>query len=111
MRKIHFIITITVILTIVSCDGRLASVLEESGKNRGELVKVLEYYKDDSLKREAAMFLIENMSGKYFYTGELIDKYDTLFSIYDSLHKRGDHAHNPPIIRQAMKNCRSNMAH
>lgn len=103
MRKIHFIITITVILTIISCDGRLAGVLEESGKNRGELVKVLEYYKDDSLKREAAMFLIENMSGKYFYTGELIDKYDTLFSIYDSLHKRGDHAHNPPIIRQTMK--------
>lgn len=103
MRKIYFIIATTVILTIVSCDGRLANVLEESGKNRGELVEVLEYYKNDTLKREAAMFLIENMSGKYFYTGELIDKYDTLFSIYDSLHKSGNHAHNPPVIRRAMK--------
>lgn len=58
---------------------------------------------NDSIKREAAMFLIEHMSDKIFYTGDLIDKYDTLFSIYDSLHKNGDHAHNPPVIRQAMK--------
>lgn len=103
MRRIYSVIIIALILTSVSCDGRLARVLEESGENRGELVEVLEHYKDDSLKREAAVFLMEHMSGKHFYTGELIDKYDTLFSIYDSLHQSGNHAHNPSIIRKAMK--------
>lgn len=103
MKKLHFVIVFTVVLAMTSCDGRLSRVLEEAGENRGELLEVLEHYRNDSLKREAAMFLIEHMSGKIFYTGEMIDKYDTLFSIYDSLHRSGDHAHNPPIIRRAMK--------
>ncbi|MDR1860978.1 MAG: hypothetical protein LBR06_08690 [Bacteroidales bacterium] len=43
-------------------------VLKQAGHNRGELVKVLEYYRRnpaDSLKLRAAEFLIANMPGKH----------------------------------------------
>lgn len=106
MRKKYFIIVITAILANTSCNKRIELVLEESGENRSELIKVLKHYKNDSLKQKASLFLLENMGNKYFYTGELIDKYDTIFSIYDSLHKRNEHAHNPPIIRQEMETLR-----
>lgn len=39
----------------------LKSILEKAGKNKKELETVLKYYKDDSLKLKAALFLIENM--------------------------------------------------
>ena len=39
----------------------LEQALSMSGENREELEKVLEYYKNDSLKLEAARFLIRNM--------------------------------------------------
>lgn len=40
---------------------RLAYALERAGENRMELERVLAHYEGDSLKREAARFLIENM--------------------------------------------------
>lgn len=46
----------------------MESVLSLAGKNRKELVKVLQHYEQslgDSLKLEAAKFLILNMPGKY----------------------------------------------
>ena len=39
----------------------LEQALSMAGENRSELEKVLEYYKNDSLKLEAARFLIRNM--------------------------------------------------
>ncbi len=39
----------------------LEQALSMAGENRAELEKVLEYYKNDSLKLEAARFLIRNM--------------------------------------------------
>ena len=39
----------------------LEHALSMAGENRVELEKVLEYYKNDSLKLEAARFLIRNM--------------------------------------------------
>ena len=42
-------------------EKRLAYALECAGTNRAELERVLAHYADDSLKREAARFLIENM--------------------------------------------------
>ncbi len=56
-------------------------VLEKSGSNRDELVKVLKYFSKDSLKYEAAKFLILNMRGKYSHSysklyNEAFDKAD-----------------------------------
>lgn len=45
----------------------LQNALEQAGNNRSELEKVLEYYKNDSLKLEAARFLIRNMPYHYSY--------------------------------------------
>ena len=42
----------------------LEHALSMAGENRVELEKVLEYYKNDSLKLEAARFLIRNMIAK-----------------------------------------------
>lgn len=39
--------------------------LREAGDNRMELEKVLAYYRDDTLKYQAACFLIENMPDQY----------------------------------------------
>lgn len=49
--------------------------LEAAGDNRSELEKVLAHYKDDSLKYNAAVFLIENMPGHYSYAGDEILEY------------------------------------
>lgn len=46
-------------------DKRLFHTLEFAGENRPELEKVLEHYKNDSLKLKAARFLIENMPQHY----------------------------------------------
>ena len=39
----------------------LEQALSMSGENQAELEKVLEYYKNDSIKLEAARYLIRNM--------------------------------------------------
>ena len=48
-------------------DILLEQALEMAGSNRTELQKVLGHYADDSLKLEAAKFLIRYMPGHYSY--------------------------------------------
>lgn len=54
-------------------DRHLDYALKQAGKNRAELEKVLAHYANDSLKLEAAKFLIRNM---VYHTG----LYDTLLN-------------------------------
>ena len=68
-------------LSAAAC-SRTPSDLEQSlrlaGRNRKELVKVLDHYStnpSDSLKLKAASFLIENMRWHYSYGGEYMDAY------------------------------------
>lgn len=56
-----------------SDDKRLKQALQFAGENRGELEKVLDFYKYDHEKYAAARFLIENMPRYYAYRGEAID--------------------------------------
>ncbi|MBC9797818.1 hypothetical protein [Sinomicrobium weinanense] len=68
------------ILLLVSChkyDVEIRNALELSGKNKGELIKVLEYYKKegDSMKLEAAKFLISNLPYNYSYDTTNLKKY------------------------------------
>ncbi len=50
-----------------SRDRELEEALLLAGENRPELERVLEHYEDDSLKLEAARFLIRNMPGHCSY--------------------------------------------
>ncbi|NGF57113.1 hypothetical protein G5B00_11370 [Parapedobacter sp. SGR-10] len=64
-------------------------VIEKAGSNRDELLKVIAHY--DSLgqweKKDAAYYLIGAMGNKYFYTGEIVTGFDTLFYYMDSLRR------------------------
>lgn len=67
----------------------MEDVLSQAGDNREELFKVIRHYqeKEDSLKLNAALFLVENMGDKYYMTGKSIDEYytfiDSVYQIMD----------------------------
>lgn len=77
-------------LTLVCCqspDTALERALILAGDNRGELERVLDHYRDDYLKLEAAKFLIENMCGHSSYQGNEIDEYyDAVDSVLQEKH-------------------------
>ena len=63
---------------VASCSSgydALEYAYKVAGPNRGELEKVIEHYKNDSLKLAAARFLIENMPGHYSYRSKAINDY------------------------------------
>lgn len=68
-------------------DSRLERALVLAKDNRGELERVLAYYRMDSLKLQAAKFLIENMPGHFSYQGNEIDRYyDAVDSVLQEKH-------------------------
>lgn len=74
--KIMFVLLICLIST--SCqsnkdDYDLNQALEFAGDNRVELEKLLKHYENDSLKLEAAQFLIRNMPGQYSVSSYGVD--------------------------------------
>ena len=79
MRKVSFIFRLLpFFITLLSCqNGKHGDCIEDvliaAGDNRTELEQVLEHYSDkgDSLKLEAAKFLIRNMLGHYSYADTL----------------------------------------
>lgn len=92
MKNIQIYIWYYAILLLFSAcikkDNHLAQALEVAGKNRNELLKVLNYYKNnDSLKYEAARFLIENMPFYGFSEGEELYKYLRYFEAYSKTKK------------------------
>jgi hypothetical protein len=91
-------------LSLLSChtNPKLNNVLELSGSNRSELEKVLKHYKDlgDKQKLDAAVFLISNMENAYSYQGENLKKYDTIFSLFDSLYQAKIYK-DPPFLKAA----------
>lgn len=88
-RWIIFIIAST---TLLSCskknDYQLEYALKSAGDNKVEIIKVLNHYKDDSLKYKAALFLIVNMPFHIYYDGKDIDKYYKYFSILPQTKKK-----------------------
>ena len=75
---LNIIASIIIVLLISACneDRMINKVLKYSGRNRIELEKVLEHYKNDPEKQKAAKFLIKNMSDHYsFYGNEIEDFY------------------------------------
>ena len=72
-----YVLFILLALILAACrsekDRRLEYALEFAGDNRVELEKVLEHYRTDPEKLEAARFLIRNMPGWYSYEGNELD--------------------------------------
>jgi hypothetical protein len=62
-------ILLVFVVGMFACKNKsdLERALEEAGNNRPELEKVLQHYRNDSLKLRATVFLIENMPGHYSY--------------------------------------------
>lgn len=81
-RNCQFIFLIIMTFILTGCDSKLKHALDTAGKNRSELEKVLDYFKNDSdaLKYKAARFLIENMPYHYSYYGKYMEKYDSAYS-------------------------------
>lgn len=50
--------------------------------------KVLAHYQNDSLKLAAATLLLDNIGDKFAYCKEDIERYDTIFALYDELNKK-----------------------
>lgn len=80
-------VTASCIFLLTACDNDrdilLEEALEKAGNNRAELEQVLAHYAGDSIKLEAAKFLIRNLPGHYSYadTSELIPYYDAVDSL------------------------------
>lgn len=70
-------------------ETRLEKALEDAGDNRLELLKVIDHYKNtdnrDSLKLEAALFLIENMRGHGSIWSEAIEDFRQKVNASDTL--------------------------
>lgn len=69
-------------------DSMLEEALELAKGNRQELERVLEHFKNDELRYEAAKFLILNMPGHYSYadTVRVSKYYDAVDSLLDAFH-------------------------
>lgn len=71
---------------VVGADRNLDYALRASGRNRAELERVLEHYRDDPEKLAAARFLICNMPGHESYrdVGEIDRYYDIALGVLKS---------------------------
>lgn len=76
-------ISILIILSVffVSCNEQLKVSLKVAGYNNEELVRVLEYFKDDPnpLKYSAAKFLVENMPYHMSFDGGYVEFYEQAY--------------------------------
>lgn len=75
----------------------IEETLSKAGSNREELFQVIRHYqeKGDSLRLKAALFLIENMADKYYYTGKAIDEY---YTFIDSVYQIQQEEYDIPAI-------------
>ncbi len=65
--------------------------LESAGKNRNELIKVLDHYDqktEDSLKLKAAIYLIKNMEGLYSLDTASTADNEQYFNCLDTMYRR-----------------------
>jgi hypothetical protein len=87
--KYLHVIPVVCVLLLQSCtDSKVNVTLEQAGRNRPELEKVLAHYREkgDGQKLKAAKFLVSNMAyNKFTYEGAIIERYDTLFTIFERL--------------------------
>lgn len=104
--KLSVFLVISVLLMLSCQEKKLNLVFEMSGENQHELKQVLRHYKEsgDILKYKAAEFLISNMLfDNFFYDGDIIQRYDTIFKIFKSLRQEGVYDSDPPELMTEWK--------
>ncbi|QZE15545.1 hypothetical protein K4L44_06850 [Halosquirtibacter laminarini] len=76
------------ILICVSCLSPEQRVINQAGTNGGELQKVLDHFKNDSIKEkyEAAKFLIRNIGGHFAYDTSRFHEYKLFLDTANYLH-------------------------
>ncbi len=87
MKKISLYIAFTIITSCTTSnlnDQLFNEVMVSAGENRSELEKVLNHYKEDSLKIRATRFLIENMFGKYSIVESSIKEKEPYYDALES---------------------------
>lgn len=80
MNAIFYLLIFILLSSCSKYPEKVVKTLEKAGKNRTELKQVLKYYNDhpaDSLKYQAAVFLIDNMP--YHSSYQLFNGYDYAF--------------------------------
>ena len=80
-----FILFIFIGCQLQSTSSGIEDTLTKAQNNRNELLKVLQHFRAerDSLKSQAALFLLENMADKYYFIGCAVDEYYTFIdSVY-----------------------------
>ncbi len=103
MRKKNLVKTTVISLICLitpSCqsnkdDYDLNQALKLAGDNRIELEKVIKHYEKDSLKLEAAKFLIRNMPGSFSKNEEIFEICKPFYEEYDSLANLYEYEMNP----------------
>ncbi|RBQ02709.1 discoidin domain-containing protein [Pedobacter miscanthi] len=104
MKPLFIVLIFGICLTFISCHSKYNTPLEEAlqvaDKNKGELIKVLSHYSQakDSLKFNAAKFLILNMPIHKGYQRNSISAYTNIFSIIDTLSYRQERVTNEDKI-------------
>lgn len=80
VRGMMWLTLVIMMWGIISCrtqeEKRLEEVLSLPLANKEELQKVLDHYKDDSLKYQAVCFLIRNMPFHAGYEGNALKHYN-----------------------------------
>ncbi len=82
MKYISFIICLQIFVSCTHYPGDVESALAMAENNRGELEKVLNHYAGDSLKYQAAVYLIPYMP--YYSYQEVLPEFE---SVFDSMAK------------------------
>lgn len=92
-----------ILIFVMSGSGCISQWDKEEHVIAQRLSNVTEHFASDTLKTAASEFLLSNMVGKRSYRGELLDAYDTIFSIFDSLRHAGVKVGDPPVIKNTWK--------
>lgn len=101
-KSINILIFTTILCTSCSRDVKLDITKQLAGSNYSSLDSVINNYKKDTHKHEAALFLVRNMYDKYSYEGDIIDRYEAYFDSLQIYRKR-DSIISEDDIR--IKNC------
>lgn len=87
-------------LTLLLLTAAIALVCWAVFRPRTDLQKVRQHYANDSLKLAAANFLLDNMDDKFAYAGKEIERFDTIFGLFNRcIVKEGDLQPDPqPVV-------------